>query len=156
MNVIFQPLCRTRKIADPTGGGNTSDIVHYCYTVRSIACLCQEYLRRPVFCWSSHQIFSSRRNPWQRWVGTVLECSSTRDIKILYRAHVYSLKFPLNDRRIHFPEYYITNALHCILPVAALLPALTDPMGMECPALPASSGPSPMGDRPSWAVCWRA
>jgi len=32
--------------------------------------LCQEYLRQPIFCWSSHQIFGSRRHSWQRRVST--------------------------------------------------------------------------------------
>ena len=32
--------------------------------------LCQQYLRQPIFCWSPHQIFGSRRYSWQRRMST--------------------------------------------------------------------------------------
>ena len=36
---------------------------------RSTHLSCQEYLHQPIFCWSSHRIFGSRRYSWQRRVS---------------------------------------------------------------------------------------
>ena len=67
--------------------------------------LCQEYLRKEIFCWRSHQKFTSRRYSWERGVSTSTSLLRTSPVGIYTSAPIQAAP----TISVTFPDPAITD-----------------------------------------------